>query len=378
VPIECAWANARIVTPDEIFVGSVLSRDGVIASVDRGSSVPAGASDLGGDYLLPGRVELHTDNVEKHVKPRPGIVWPSIQAALIAHDRQVVSAGLTTVFDALGCGAIEENPVRQKLLTDLVNGIRQAEGAGTLRAEHLVHLRCELCDPNMRNSFDEIVMDPAVRLVSVMDHSPGQRQYKDAMSLRRAMGWNEEAHAHAQIATLMHASAEIAPPMRRHVAQVARARGIVLASHDDSTEAHIEEAVQLGISIAEFPTTRVAAETARRAGMRTLLGAPNVVRGGSHTGNVSVAALAAEGFVDALSSDYYPSSLLEAAFVLHRKGGLSLGAAVGAASENPARMVGLGDRGRIAADQRADLLRVREFDGFPVVLRVWRAGRRVF
>src|SRR5579871_6027197 len=214
VPIECAWANARIVTPDEIFVGSVLSRDGVIASVDRGSSVPAGASDLGGDYLLPGLVELHTDNVEKHVKPRPGIVWPSIQAALIAHDRQVVSAGLTTVFDALGCGAIEENPVRQKLLTDLVNGIRQAEGAGTLRAEHLVHLRCELCDPNMRNSFDEIVMDPAVRLVSVMDHSPGQRQYKDAMSLRRAMGWNEEAHAHAQIATLMHASAEIAPPMR--------------------------------------------------------------------------------------------------------------------------------------------------------------------
>ncbi len=164
---------------------------------------------------------------------------------------------------------------------------------------------------------------------------------------------------------------------RRALAALGRARGLPQASHDDGTLAHIEEARELGMTIAEFPTTVEAAAAARQHEMAVVMGAPNVVRGGSHSGNISAGALAAEGLLDILSSDYAPVSLLHAAFLLHGAGGMALPEAVAKVSRNPARALGLDDRGEIAPGKRADLARVCIVNGLPVPRQVWRAGSRV-
>jgi alpha-D-ribose 1-methylphosphonate 5-triphosphate diphosphatase len=154
--------------------------------------------------------------------------------------------------------------------------------------------------------------------------------------------------------------------------------GIPLASHDDTTAEHVAQSVRDGVAIAEFPTTFEAAEALHAAGVRVLMGAPNLIRGGSHSGNVGTAELANAGVLDVLSSDYVPASLLMAAFALPRAvPSMALPEAVRAASKTPAEAVGLNDRGEIAIGKRADLVRVHIVRGLPVVRSVWRAGRRV-
>jgi len=165
---------------------------------------------------------------------------------------------------------------------------------------------------------------------------------------------------------------------RRIIAALCRAQGLPTASHDDATVAHIDEAVGFGLTIAEFPTTCEAARAARANGMTVVMGAPNVVRGGSHSGNVSASELAAAGLLDILSSDYVPFSLLHSVFLLHRALGLPLADAVAKVPSGPARAVGLDDRGEIAIGKRADVIRVGlADDGMPITRHAWRAGRRI-
>jgi alpha-D-ribose 1-methylphosphonate 5-triphosphate diphosphatase len=166
---------------------------------------------------------------------------------------------------------------------------------------------------------------------------------------------------------------------RRALAERARARGVIVASHDDATEAHVAEAVRDGVTLAEFPTTVAAARASQEAGMRILMGGPNLVRGGSHSGNVSVSQLADIGALDILSSDYVPFSMLQAAFILGERPEWTLPRAVSAVAAAPAAAIGLHDRGRLAEGLRADVVRVRrEAPGeVPVVRAVWREGQRV-
>jgi len=165
---------------------------------------------------------------------------------------------------------------------------------------------------------------------------------------------------------------------RKAIVRRGRAAGIAFASHDDATLEHVAEAVADGVSIAEFPTTLAAAQASHGAGLKVLMGAPNVVRGRSHSGNISALELAEAGVLDVLSSDYIPFALLQAAFVLPlRAATVSLPAAIGMVTRQPAQAAGLEDRGEIAVGRRADLVRVALVGGTPVVRGVWRAGERV-
>jgi alpha-D-ribose 1-methylphosphonate 5-triphosphate diphosphatase len=372
---ETVLTNARIVLPDAVVPGTVVARDGLIAAIEPGAKPVAGGEDLEGDYLLPGLVELHTDNVEKHLMPRPGVAWPSLPA-ILAHDAQIIAAGITTVLDALSVGAALHNKGRNDMLPEAVEAIGTACGAGLMRADHFLHLRCELSDDGMIEAFETYRDTPRVRLVSLMDHTPGQRQFVSLERFKvyyRGKYGLSEADVDRMI-ELYIGRAETVAAYRRAIAEACRDRGIILASHDDATEAHIAEAAALDLAIAEFPTTVEAAQAAHRYGLATVMGAPNVVRGGSHSGNVSAVDLAAEGLLDALSSDYMPISLLHAAFLLHQRHGATLPQAVAKISANPAEMVGLDDRGAIAAGRRADLIRVAVEHDIPVVRRVWRGG----
>jgi alpha-D-ribose 1-methylphosphonate 5-triphosphate diphosphatase len=248
------------------------------------------------------------------------------------------------------------------------------------RAEHFLHLRCEIAVPGSAREFDRFIAHPGTRLVSLMDHTPGQRQFVDIdkyYEYHKGKFGYTDAEMHAMIERRRAQQHENAAPQRRHIVSACAARGVVLASHDDATDAHIDEAVGCGVAIAEFPTTRQAAGAAHKHGMTVIAGAPNVVRGGSHSGNIAAIELARDGLLDALSSDYVPTSLLQAAFALHQQLELPLPQAVATVSRNPASMVGMADRGAIAPGLRADLVQVRVVDKLPVVRGVWRAGVRV-
>ena len=372
--------NARIVTASEEFFGNLRLDGQHIAELAHGDTGVAAAMDWGGDYLLPGLVEIHTDNLEKHLMPRPKVHWP-VMPAILAHDGQVATAGITTVLDAIAVGDIDADSVRSQTLKTCIDGLRQAAAAGLLRADHFLHLRLELAEPHLLELFTPFLDDPRLKLVSLMDHTPGQRQWSDLSHYRTYMtgkrGWSVEK-VDSMFEQMLERQARHAGDNRARIVACCSERStpLPLATHDDTTEAHVHEGVAEGITISEFPTTIAAARAAHEHGLSIIMGAPNMVRGGSHSGNVSAAELAQAGLLDVLSSDYVPASLLHAAFLLQQSG-FSLSQAVATVSRNPALMVGLTDRGEIAPQRRADFIRVRMFDTIPVVLETWKAGRQI-
>ncbi|MGB6103651.1 MAG: alpha-D-ribose 1-methylphosphonate 5-triphosphate diphosphatase [Pusillimonas sp.] len=381
MPAEQILTNAQVVTDTEVFLGSVAVRDGLIHDVSRGASRLAQAQDLEGDYLLPGLVELHTDNLEKYMNPRPGVDWPP-ESAVLAHDAQIVSAGITTVFDALAIGDVNPKGDRMRQLPVMQEAISWAEQQGHTRAEHRLHLRCELSHEKTLDVFNDLVHSPLVQLVSVMDHSPGQRQFVKLEKYREYYQGKyhlSDAEMDDFIQRQVENSRRYSDDYRRAIASECRQRSLSLASHDDATLEHAQESASYGMCIAEFPTTMEAAAVSHRLGLSVLMGAPNIVRGGSHSGNVAAAELAGRGVLDILSSDYYPASLLQAARRLADEAeGYDLPRAVRAISLAPARAAGLDDRGEIRHGLRADLLRVHARGKQFVVQQVWRGGRRVF
>lgn len=375
---ELAFTNARIVLADEVVSGSLLVRDGRIASVDAGGS-DAG-EDMAGDYLIPGLVELHTDHLENHYRPRPGVFWDPL-AALHAHDAQIAGSGITTVFDAVRIGSDLDLPDMLTHAQKLVTAVRAGGEAGWLRADHFIHLRCELPSHDVVDHFDALADHPTTRLASVMDHTPGQRQFRSLEAYKafyaKQMGRTpQELQDYLDARQAEHE--RYSDPNRKAIVERAKAMGIALASHDDATLAHVDEAEADGVAIAEFPTTLEAASAAHAAGLAILMGAPNVVRGKSHSGNISATDLVEAGLLDILSSDYVPFALLQAAFLLPKRiAGLDLPRALATVTSNPARAAGFTDRGVIAPGMRADLVRVTGDGPLPAVRGVWREGLRV-
>ena len=371
--------NARIVTADSEFNGYIVVDQGRIAEVGEGKA-PERGLDFKGDYLVPGLVELHTDHLEVHFMPRPKVEWPALPAVL-AHDAQVIGAGITTVFDALRVGNDYDEEKFGARMKKLANAVAAAKEAGLTRAEHFLHLRCEIACADVVEEMEPFLRDENLKLVSVMDHTPGQRQFTDVSKWKTYYGGKKgasEATLDAIIEKRLSIWGQYGTVNRQEVVRLCQQHGIAIASHDDATVGHVQEAVRDGMHIAEFPTTVEAAEASHAAGLKVLMGAPNVVRGGSHSGNVSARALAEAGVLDVLSSDYVPQSLLMGAFALRdvpAMGGLA--GAIRLVSKNPAEAAGLSDRGEIALSRRADVLRVALVEDQPVVRAAWREGKRV-
>ncbi len=376
--------NARLVLQKEIVSGSIAFNEDGITAIGTGGTSARGALDIDGDLLAPGLVEVHTDNLERHLMPRPKVIWAEAPA-LLAHDAEVAGAGITTVLDALGVGTLDTEGLRGGSWEPLLRCLSECSANDALRAEHLLHVRCELPSPNAVELFQPFHNHPRLRLISLMDHTPGQRQWENMEHARiyyiGKKGWSPEKYE-ARAAAAAEMQRRYAAPHRAHFVDYCRVHRIALASHDDTTAGHVEEAHRDGAAISEFPTTRLAAEAARRLGLATVMGGPNIVRGGSHSGNVAACELARHALLDILSSDYVPGSLLNAVFVLHHAHSVALPDGFTMATRAPAAALGLHDRGRIAQGLRADLIRVRPLamsDGSvrPVVRAVWREGRRV-
>ncbi len=377
--LEHVYKNASVVLPTETIAGTVVVRDGVITDVSSTPTMVPG-EDLDSNYLIPGLVELHTDHLEQHYHPRPGVTWPAV-SAVMAHDAQIVASGITTVYDALRAGTFDPADLSARYAVVLLKAIETAQANGNLRAAHFIHLRCEIPCEDTTQAAQLISLAGQIHLISIMDHTPGARQFvsldkfkqyhvgKNAMSPARMDDYIQERRD---------LQSKYAATNKRSILALAKDLQIKLASHDDATVAHVTEAIADGVSIAEFPTTGAAAAAAHANGLAVLMGAPNVVRGGSHSGNISAAEVAANGHLDVLSSDYVPCSLLAAVFALaDQVEGFELHDALRLVTLNPAKAAGLFDRGAIEIGRRADLVQVAKNGDQHMVRRVWREGQRV-
>src|SRR5215468_2245853 len=334
-PNETVIANARVVLADRVIEqGWIALADGRIGEIGEGKA-PAGGEDARGDLVMPGLIELHTDHLEAHYVPRPKVFWDPV-AAVVSYDGQLATSGITTVLDSLRVwreDGAEEVDGRAGILAAAIAAARESD---LLRADHFLHLRCEVPMPSVVEEAKELF---------------GRRL----------------AYQQAYAATNM-----------REIVALAQQYKIPLASHDDTTEENVVDAVRDRVAVAEFPTTIEAARGLHRAGIDILMGAPNVVRGGSHSGNIAAVDLAREGLLDILSSDYIPSSLLMGALQLPQDvPAIDLASAVRTVTKTPAEAVGLDDRGEIVIGRRADLIRVHVARDIPVVRSAWREGERV-
>ena len=374
-------SNARVVLHDRVIErGWVAIADGAIAEVGEGNA-PERGEDMGGDLVMPGLIELHTDHLEAHYMPRPKVYWDAV-AAVVSYDGQLATSGITTVLDSLRLWSEEGVEGVDGQANVLASAITAARDGNLLRADHLLHLRCEIPTPRVVEEAKELIERPDIRLMSLMDHTPGQRQFRDEGKLRDyyrgKTGGLTDAQLDVMFAQRIEYQKKYAAKNMRDIVALAHSHNVPLASHDDTTDENVSDAIRDRVSVAEFPTTMEAARGLHQAGIRVLMGAPNVVRGGSHSGNIAAVDLAREGLLDIMSSDYVPSSLLMAAMQLPKHAPvIDLAAAVRTVTKTAAEAVGLNDRGEIVAGKRADVIRVHMAKDLPVVRSVWREGNRV-
>ncbi|MDT8327920.1 MAG: alpha-D-ribose 1-methylphosphonate 5-triphosphate diphosphatase [Roseovarius sp.] len=378
-PSDLCLANARLVLADQVLTGSVTIEKGVISDIAEGDHVPNGALDCAGDLVIPGLVELHTDNVERHIEPRPEVDWPHLPA-LIAHDAELASTGITTVFDAMRVGSIHNGKGRYiDYARTLADELLTAREQGYFKISHFLHLRAEICSETLLEELAAFGPSDRVGIVSLMDHTPGQRQFRDLSALKtyvaKKRGMNDAEFAE-HVETLLSLQKRLGAQHEAGAVKEARRLGAVLASHDDTTADHVATSASNGVDFAEFPTTVEAARACRSHGIAVMMGAPNLIRGGSHSGNVAAAALAKADLLDIISSDYVPSALLLSAFHLAEIWN-DLPRAIATVTRTPAQAVRLHDRGILKTGLRGDVLRVRKINQTPLLRGVWSQGNKV-
>jgi alpha-D-ribose 1-methylphosphonate 5-triphosphate diphosphatase len=357
------WLNdLRIVLPDGVLErGSLRIEDGCIADIVKGPAPQPGLN-VQGLTALPGIVDLHGDMLEREIEPRPESHFP-IDMALLELDKRLASAGVTTAYAAVGFWVYEKRKIRtiEKAcaIVDTVNDMRDA-----LLVDFYVHARYEITTPSVADALAKRITDGQVQLVSLMDHTPGQGQYRNLERYFEFMAKWRNVPREAVEASFqermdhLESIAEMIWPAANQIAGLTLDCGIPLASHDDDTTDKVKLVSGLGASISEFPVTLEAAQEAQRRGMRTVMGAPNTLRGASHSGNLSATEAIEVGTVDVLASDYHPGSLLHAALALADTGRLPLHEAAKLISQNPAAAVGLHDRGSIQVGRAADMVLV--------------------
>ncbi|MEL7069447.1 MAG: alpha-D-ribose 1-methylphosphonate 5-triphosphate diphosphatase [Cyanobacteria bacterium J06581_3] len=357
---EQIFTNYRLQLPTEELLGTLVVREGKIADIQPG--VVDTGQDGEGQYLMPGLIELHTDNLERCISPRPGIRWP-LDAAVTYHDRDLAAAGITTVCDAIAVGDVTPGESLRKSSYDpMIQALHNRKQADTFLIDHHLHLRCELGYESVSEIVQQYAKHPLLALISLMDHTPGQRQFAKLDKFREYyMGKHGVSAEEIDdfIKERLAAQQQHANRNRKELVKMAQTHSLSVASHDDATVEHVQQAVNEGANISEFPTTLTAAKAAKKEGLQVLMGAPNLVLGGSHSGNVSAMELVKLGLVDLISSDYVPHSLLQSVFVMAAVTGKPVYETMKPVTMNSAIAIQMeGDRGSLEVGKRADLLTV--------------------
>lgn len=365
--------NGRVVTPDGVVRGGVRVEGDRIVAVGDVSRGDATTVDAEGQYVLPGLVDLHGDDIESHLHPRSGARMPT-HTAVAAADRANLAAGVTTKFHAISFEIDEAENRSPELGAEITRAVERADD---LLADHRIHARCEVTQQRCVESVESVLSAGDADLVSVMSHVPGKGQFRDREAFLRYYRESSD-HTVAEAERLIEERGDIElSTLRERVDRVVSAatdRGVPTASHDDEEPGEVERLSTAGVDISEYPITLETARRADEVGMAVAMGAPNLVRGESQWGNLRTETAIEAGVVDALVADYHPPSLLAAPFV---DTGEPLHERVARVTSGPADAVGLTDRGRIAPGARADLV-VVDPEPTPTVERALVAGRPVY
>ncbi|ALV28977.1 alpha-D-ribose 1-methylphosphonate 5-triphosphate diphosphatase [Pannonibacter phragmitetus] len=375
-------SDFRIVTPNEVIEhGSLRIEDGCIAEL-RDTPVAGAELEGNGLLLLPGFVDMHGDMVEREVEPRPNVPMP-LELGLRDLDRRLAGSGFTTAYAALSFSPMSTyGHLRSYEHTSAV--IRKLKAMRhMLNVDHRVHARFEITFPKALSVIEELITEGTVDLISLTDHTPGQGQYRDIerhvqkMARERGLSREEAAEAIARRIEERTQPAGVLAETLEAISSLCRAHGVALASHDDDTTDKVELMHGLGVVISEFPVTLEAAAEARRRGLATAMGAPNALRGQSYSGNLSAREAHAAGLLDMLASDYHPSAMLPALLELAGTDRDGLPGAVRLATLNPAKALGLDDRGCIETGRLADLV-IADDTGIGHVRATLRQGRFIY
>ncbi|MFD2024544.1 alpha-D-ribose 1-methylphosphonate 5-triphosphate diphosphatase [Promicromonospora aerolata] len=381
-PGDWTLAGVTAVLPDRVVDDAwLVVRDGRIVEV--GPRPPGARADLDGRgaLCLPGLVDVHTDVLAHERRPRPGADLPLDLAVRTATER-LAGCGVLTAFHGVPFGAHTPVGLPAGLPGPevLLEALRapEARASGT-RVLHRLDIRSPAGLPALEAALAQAPTDDAPPLVSHEDHTPGIGQYADPTAMERWLVGREgfsaaDARTHVRSwRTEREGRSDVAAATLARLGDLARAGRVQLAGHDPESTGDVEALVARGGVVAEFPTTVEAARAARAHGLAVVAGAPNAVRGGSHTANVSARELVALGLVDALASDYVPATLLAAIEVLVREGLADLPRAVALVTSGPARAAGLDDRGSLTPGARADVVLVRTLGRWPSVVATLRA-----
>ena len=367
--------HARVVLPNGTHDdASVLVRDGVIAAIcpDRAPS-DAREIDLSGRVLMPGMIDLHCDALEKEVEPRPGVHFP-LDFACAQADKRNAAAGITTVFHALSFANHELGVRNNAFAAEIARAMGQWQTHALV--DNRVHVRYEVTDETAPAILAELLGHGHAQMISFMDHSPGQGQFKDVAAFRKYLSSSYKTSEDEldRILAAKCGAGQNAMERMQLLAKVAARHGVAIASHDDDTPEKVDTVAALGAVISEFPINLETAKAARARGLATLFGAPNVLRGKSQSGSMRALDAVLEGVADCLCGDYSPAALLPSMMKLPELAGIGLHEAVALVTCNPARAAGLVDRGEIAVGKRADLIAVKSLGGLAQTERVWVHG----
>ncbi len=357
--------SSPIITSGSFINGAVLLEAGLVepgmaetalgwdGPTIEGTSDTARGYDATGCLVLPGLVDLHGDAFERSIMPRPGVRF-DLDLALDDNNHQLIAAGITTSYLSL-TDSWEPGLRSRSTVLDVIDAVEGRRGA-TPGPDVLIHVRHERCNTADFDQLTELVSSGSVRLLSYNDHTPDNARTAPPPTAtqlaRSAVGADQLIDLQEAAIGRRH----LGKQHDRHLAAVCDAAKCPTASHDASTTADLERDLALGVAIAEFPLSIALAQEYRREGVAVMLGAPNLVRGGSHLGNLNVSEAWAAGAADILVSDYHYPSLLQAPFELERLGLATLADAWLAVSTRPAELAGLADRGRLVAGQRADIV----------------------
>lgn len=386
--------NAAVVLPDRVASGAaVWIRDGRIQEISTDTEFAQQAPqarqiDAAGAYLMPGFIDIHSDNIETVIQPRPQSMI-DFELAMREQEKQLVNQGITTMYHSLSVldlGNLSDQVVFKKgqvrtpeNLKRLVGLIRTFhEGDHLIR--HRFHCRYDITNIGGYDMVLDFIRNGDVQLLSFMDHTPGQGQYRDLELFKNNVLSPQQSDAEkAQIMQERMNRARLTEEQMTRAADMAWQAGIPIASHDDDSLEKLDYVTQkLHAGICEFPVELSVAQEAHRRGMQVVVGATNVLMGRSHSNNLSAIEAVRHGCADILVSDYFPASILHAVFQLHERGLLSLPEAVSMATYNPAKAVGVSDRvGSIAPGKYADLLLVSKKGAIPVILSVFINGEEV-
>ncbi|MGP8329476.1 MAG: phosphonate metabolism protein PhnM [Methanosarcinaceae archaeon] len=378
IDLEFSITNGQIITPDGVIESGCLEiKDGRITGIrDNLQGTSGNVIDADGGYVMPGIIDIHGDDLETAISPRPSSRFP-VDFALLQLDRCNAVCGITTKLHAIAYFEDELKGRHVGLSKEIAKTIVHNESG--LLTSHFLHVRCEI-STDLEDVL-EVIESPLVKLVSLMDHTPGQGQFSDPKQYReyhkRIYGLND-----TEIDGIIRKKSGYADTKMRNMREIVRkaqGKGIAIASHDDDSSQKVELVCSIGARISEFPVTLNAANRSRELGMTVCMGAPNLVLGGSTSGNLSSIQAVTAGLVDVLCSDYSPASMLYSPFILWRQGIMPLPDAVKMVTLNPAKAVGMDNMiGSIEVGKRADILVVTEHVGIPVVNRTIVNGKVIY